>query len=52
MKKYETPNISVEKYGLVNNIMAGDIDGDIGELPWGDLFTDPASENVDANILD
>lgn len=55
MKKYETPEISIEKYGLVNNIMDGYINGDIDDDPFKDLYTTQPTESgegVDANILD
>lgn len=53
MKKYETPSINVERYALYNNIMDGDIDGDVDDNLWPELYTTAASpEGPDANILD
>lgn len=44
MKKYETPEIKSIYFDIKNKTMDGYGDGDVDENPWGELFTDEASQ--------
>ena len=46
MKKYEVPECEIIKFDVDDKTMYGDVDGDISANPWGDLFKNPASGNI------
>ena len=43
MRKYETPELKSIYFELNNRIMDGYEGGDIGDNPWGELFTEEGS---------
>lgn len=43
MRKYETPELKSIYFELNNRIMDGYEGGDIGDNPWGELFTEGGS---------
>lgn len=49
-KKYETPELVVEKFGINQYIMAGDGDGQIETFPGG--YEDPSAPETETDIMD
>lgn len=48
MNNYKTPEFNVIRFDVDGKTMDGYKDGDVGDNPWGELFTDQAS-STDTN---
>lgn len=44
MKKYETPELKSIYFDVEKKVMDGYGEGDVNDNPWGELFTEQASQ--------
>ena len=51
MKKYETPELKAIYYDVDESVMDGYNDGDTGNNPWEEMFTDKASMSDASDIV-